>query len=361
MKVYASDETETEIDKVELFASDVNKVAPVEAQPLEEEEKEEKEEEASEEDEFSQKQPVQTQAVSDENKAIPLPDDDDALFALLGNAPLRKRDTTYWESRVISVLYSSTEACNRIMKNRKYNFEAVYHSFNIAGLSHGRVLEALCRRSEKSLDVFGLPTVKVLLLHHWETHGKRVHLQLTAMHGFFVISFSLYAYLFPQLVVGNANQVAAAIFLQVLVIWNLAWIIFQEIYAIRDVLFVGLVYPIYDAGSYLLACSCIGFCMVLPRSCLFPFRYIGFNYFKDYWNIVDFGYILCGVIGISLRTIHWGETDTSACYLAVASIFVWLKLLYYMRPFRSSGPLSKFFFFFFAFLFFCSLLILFVF
>jgi WD40 repeat protein len=72
-------------------------------------------------------------------------------------------------------------------------------------------------------------------------------------------------------------------------------------------------------------------------------RFMGLlNHLSEFWNLLDMLVIVLVFAGTILRCAHQGETNRSRCVLAVASVFAWFKLLYFMRPFKSSGLLGKF-------------------
>ena len=57
------------------------------------------------------------------------------------------------------------------------------------------------------------------------------------------------------------------------------------------------------------------------------------------WTFIDLGALSLPIIGVLCRLAANDETVDSRSILAVASIFVWFKLLYYLRAFSFSGPL----------------------
>jgi len=57
------------------------------------------------------------------------------------------------------------------------------------------------------------------------------------------------------------------------------------------------------------------------------------------WQLLDICFVLTALIGVLSRMVLWKETDHSRELLSVATIFVWFKVLYYLRPFKASGPL----------------------
>jgi hypothetical protein len=73
-------------------------------------------------------------------------------------------------------------------------------------------------------------------------------------------------------------------------------------------------------------------------------RFILFDvvvHFCDFWNGLDLVLIALVFAGTLLRCAYVRETNQSRCVLAVASVFAWFKLLYFMRPFKESGLLGK--------------------
>ena len=59
----------------------------------------------------------------------------------------------------------------------------------------------------------------------------------------------------------------------------------------------------------------------------------------SFWKVSELFVFICLPIGLISRLVYGEETDVSAIALSICSIMVWFKILYYMRPFQSSGPL----------------------
>lgn len=70
-------------------------------------------------------------------------------------------------------------------------------------------------------------------------------------------------------------------------------------------------------------------------------RTIGLHLVRDLWNAMDLFIILSGLSGMLLRVVLQRESDSGRVLLAVCSVLMWFKVLYYMRPFSNSGPLGK--------------------
>jgi WD40 repeat protein len=65
------------------------------------------------------------------------------------------------------------------------------------------------------------------------------------------------------------------------------------------------------------------------------------QHFSDFWNMLDLAVILMVLLGTLLRCFYGHETDRSRCVLAIGTVLVWFKPLYFLRPFRESGPLGE--------------------
>jgi hypothetical protein len=66
-----------------------------------------------------------------------------------------------------------------------------------------------------------------------------------------------------------------------------------------------------------------------------------FEHLTDLWNFIDVSISITGTLGFTLRIIYSTDTSLGRGILSFASIFMWFKLLYFLRPFAASGPLGK--------------------
>jgi WD40 repeat protein len=64
------------------------------------------------------------------------------------------------------------------------------------------------------------------------------------------------------------------------------------------------------------------------------------NHFADLWNAVDMVVVVSGITGLLLRIGFGRDTPTGRSFLAITSVFMWFKILYFLRPFSTSGPLG---------------------
>lgn len=66
------------------------------------------------------------------------------------------------------------------------------------------------------------------------------------------------------------------------------------------------------------------------------------HFAQDLWNVVDLCICLSGVTGILIVAGSHGMTTIARCLLASCSVLMWFKILYFLRPFSTSGPLGEF-------------------
>jgi hypothetical protein len=65
------------------------------------------------------------------------------------------------------------------------------------------------------------------------------------------------------------------------------------------------------------------------------------HFLLDLWNLLDLTIILLGGTGIALRFAYQEDITVGRCFLAICSVLMYFKILYFLRPFSNSGPLGK--------------------
>jgi WD40 repeat protein len=65
--------------------------------------------------------------------------------------------------------------------------------------------------------------------------------------------------------------------------------------------------------------------------------------FQDGWVVINIACVVFALGGLLARYAAAGECHTSRCLLAVTTILLWMRGLYYLRPYRLSGPLGEFY------------------
>lgn len=64
-------------------------------------------------------------------------------------------------------------------------------------------------------------------------------------------------------------------------------------------------------------------------------------YISDPWVVLDVLTQVLGIVGLVTRYVARGESDVSRSFLSLTTVLLWFRGLYYLRPFRSSGPLGE--------------------
>lgn len=65
------------------------------------------------------------------------------------------------------------------------------------------------------------------------------------------------------------------------------------------------------------------------------------RFIANIWNFIDVALIISGFLGILARVRYEQDSDASRGLLAIGAVCSWFKVLFYLRPFASSGPLGK--------------------
>lgn len=171
-----------------------------------------------------------------------------------------------------------------------------------------------------NLDIFESSAVKVALIYAWESYGKAQHLEHTVMYLIFVAIFTTSSLAFNYLLKHNEATITLAWILEGLVLLFMIYYISHEIKQACS----GLA----DRNRH------------HHTSAVWSIVSTFYNGLRtDVWNIVDILVIIFTLWGTILRCIYTSDYYSSRCVLSVASIFVWFKILYFLRPFPSSGPL----------------------
>jgi WD40 repeat protein len=158
-----------------------------------------------------------------------------------------------------------------------------------------------------SPDIFDSQAGSLCLQFAWETVGAKTHFTMLISYVIFLMIYSVAIFGYESLRKGGHERVASIF--QLLVLAQMGLYLSQQMLQLastsKDMDLRGLV-----------------------------------NFFAgNVWVVQD--WISFGLVstGILLRLIMDGETVKSSCILAIGSLFVWFKCLYYMRAYEGSGPL----------------------
>ncbi len=186
---------------------------------------------------------------------------------------------------------------------------------NTAKLKESLKLYVKIARHLDSVDIFDSEVGTVSLRFFWDRYAKLYHVQATLTYLAFLVLFitSIYVYEFYYLL--NKFNTAQ----------NICMHILDGVILLFLIYYLGEEYVQITYGHKRFQ---IGLALI--------------HFTRDIWNALDVAVLITGFPGMILRFIYDDDIAVGRCFLALCSIFMWCKVLYYMRPFSSSGPLGKF-------------------
>ena len=165
-----------------------------------------------------------------------------------------------------------------------------------------------------TIDIFNNEIVIYSLRYIWEKYSYYIHIKGIFYFCLFLLFYTINILLFEELINNNhINNINYNI---------LAWFI-------QTITFILICIRLYKLYLKLL------FIKNNKNSTIFTF-------FMDFWNILNLFSLLFGIMGMIVRYIMMKETLVSKGLLAIATILIWLYGLYFIRPFRVSGPLGEY-------------------
>lgn len=233
-----------------------------------------------------------------------------------------------------------------------------------------------------NVDIFHAEVGIIALRFFWDEYGRRTHVIAMARYVFslflFMLCLYLYQYQFAQV---NRHQNAQAFLIGVNYVLNLAMVVtfiyytMEEVWQIRakyrDVLAMTVKEAAEEEGlggggeggvASVRANNqnhnhnnnnAGGILPELPKitridqplpalSTQLSFQAFLFSHFLlDLWNAIDLAVVCTGIAGLMMRLILRRDAPTGRCLLAATSVLMWFKVLYFLRPFSTSGPLGE--------------------
>eukprot|EP01038_Epipyxis_sp_PR26KG_P010406 gene10406-13978_t len=182
-----------------------------------------------------------------------------------------------------------------------------------------KVINAYIQACESMDDVtlFDSPVGKYALQFMWETFARKVHVIAFIKHLLYTLLFSLSLFLFNQWtdennhVLNHDNHNYKRYQLNVF-----AWIL-------QGISLIVIFYFLFEEFRQLRKEN----------------NYNMLEHFSDIWNINDMLIHVSFATGTIIRIAHHGETNISRDVFAVCAIFIYFKILYYLRAFESTGQL----------------------
>jgi hypothetical protein len=203
----------------------------------------------------------------------------------------------------------------------------------------------------KNVDIFASPIGMIALRYYWQSHGKRLHLlaMVKYLACLLIFMFCIYSYQFQfkrehVRTMGDAIRINA---FNVVMIWIFAYYFYEEIeqcrskyqavrVKLRSRLFVTQSidksgHDMYESDEEL------GLSKYVRVG-----AFILSHFIFDIWNFCDIVISFTGITGLVVSIIYADESPAGRILLCITSVAMWFKVLYFMRPFSTSGPLGKF-------------------
>lgn len=162
-----------------------------------------------------------------------------------------------------------------------------------------------------NVTLFDSEVGTMTLQYCWEAYGRSAHLFATCVYVTFLALFILCIYAFQFYY--RRDQGFGA---------------FLAINIFNGLIVLGFVWYLLEEMAQIVA--------KFGRLSLMA---VGLHVIRDAWNGLDCVIISTGLTGMLLRMFYQTDTAAGRCILAVCSVAMWCKVLYYMRPFSTSGPL----------------------
>jgi WD40 repeat protein len=157
-----------------------------------------------------------------------------------------------------------------------------------------------------NVDIFNSEISKVMLSYFWHIRGRRAHVLAFMKYLMFFCIFTTCIYSFEPIYAKDGG------------------IIFLNILTILLLVAYGM-----EEGIQLLNIRKKVSWKTVAK------------HFVDLWNFNDFIISFTGIIGLILRLSYYSDTPTGRAFLAISSVGVYFKILYFLRPFAATGPLGK--------------------
>jgi len=166
---------------------------------------------------------------------------------------------------------------------------------------------------------------------HRREVGRRAHIKAVLLYAAFVSIYTAAIFTFPYLVMTGADDDIS----RDLATFAMGW-------ALQIAVLVGLfVYAVIECLQFRKKNDTKrSFYKSIGNEVGYKSDSIVFHFFGDFWNTVDLVTFSFALTGFVMRCVNQADTLESRCVLSVANICVWGRSLYYLRPYRTSGPLG---------------------
>lgn len=195
----------------------------------------------------------------------------------------------------------------------------------------------------------------VLLQYYWDEYGRIPHFFATIRYLFFVGLFIVTIYLYDVYYDrSNISSISKGFmqFLNVLILLFLIYYLFEEFYQIyytttslHVILEEEEEAELADKHNNSRYKRMISKSKRIKKHQMYAlqvsFMKLRMHFINDFWNMIDAVIIITGIPGMALRLIYDDDTVAGRCFLSLCSISLWIKVLYFLRPYQLYGPLGK--------------------
>jgi WD40 repeat protein len=193
-----------------------------------------------------------------------------------------------------------------------------------------------------NVEVFNSEISKVMVNYVWHIRARRAHVLSFACYLLFFMLFLICMYDYQP----HFHNYPGLMFLNILTIVGFAWYTHEEYSQIRKIRIDPMIEAAKENNNHIFNAtntddnnnSARDNGSVLSWKAV---RNALILHFTDLWNFLDLTTIICGITGLLLRLFYGRDTPTGRSFLAITSVCMWFKILYFLRPFSTTGPLGN--------------------
>jgi hypothetical protein len=216
-----------------------------------------------------------------------------------------------WLSKKMNAFFSSVDKLQLRAKGLSTNqtyYRVLEYQFPLRHATGTKFLQT-CLFLSKSLgrvDLFDNEVIKLIIDNAWFTYGRSYHIAYSIIYCALLGLSTLLNYTFHEWIIVDDSASGALTIVIVVVVINTYFVLLE----ISRIIEVARGYGIY-------------------------------YYVMDPQNSVDWVTFIGVYAGNIIRLTTREESGFSSGILAVATIFLWLRFLYLLRPFKATGPLVR--------------------
>ena len=193
------------------------------------------------------------------------------------------------------------------------------------------MLEACCHCCQvlNDVSIFDNPVVTSGLRYAWKTYGIYAHLLQFFIYIVFVVILMISTYKFTD---WSSGYPKTALSIQILVLVLVGYLITDEILDVnskRRYVSSEKVKSVSGMQNYIVT-------LLIETKNIIN---LTIEHFMNAWNALDLVLHTLTTVGTLYRIIYWTDSNISTSCLAVAILFAWIRLLYFLQAFRQTGPL----------------------